>query len=123
MLLVFFPWAFSSVCGGELAALRDDAASFVNESTQLLAVSIDSKFAQRAFAEREGYAFPLLADSWPHGEVARRYGVFDDGVGAALRGAFVLDQRGVVRWSIVNGIGEARDSAAYRDALAALSVG
>ena len=120
-MLVFFPWAFSSVCGGELAALRDGATSFVNDTTALLAVSIDSRFAQRAFAEREGYEFPLLADSWPHGEVARRYGVFDETAGAALRGTFVIDRDGVVRWSVLHGIGDARDPEEYLRALAALA--
>ena len=120
VVLVFFPWAFSSVCTGELIALRDDAGSFVNDTTQLLAVSIDSKFVQRRFAEHEGIEFPLLADSWPHGEVARLYGVFDSDAGAAVRGTFVIDRDGVLRWSVVHGIGEARDPAEYLRALAEL---
>ncbi len=120
VVLVFFPWAFSSICTGELDALRDDLGAFVNDTTQLLAVSIDSTFTQRVFAEHRGYVFPLLADFWPHGEVARRYGVFDDQAGAALRGTFVIDRSGVVRWSVVHGIGEGRDPAAYARALAAL---
>lgn len=120
VVLVFYPWSFSSVCGGELAALRDEADWFVNDTTQLLAVSVDSKFAQRAFAERDGYEFPLLADFWPHGEVARAYGVFDETAGAALRGTFVIDRDGVLRWSVLHGIPDARDPADYRRALAEL---
>ena len=120
VVLVFYPWSFSSVCGGELAALRDDAGSFVNDTTQLLAVSADSKFVQRAFAERDGYEFPLLADFWPHGGVARAYGVFDETLGAALRGTFVIDRDGVLRWSVLNCIPDARDPADYRRALAEL---
>ncbi|MGH8891217.1 MAG: peroxiredoxin [Acidothermaceae bacterium] len=120
VLLVFFPWAFSGVCTGELTALRDDTGAFVNETTQLLAVSIDSKFVQRRFAEHERLDFPLLADSWPHGEVARAYEVFDATAGAALRGTFVIDRDGVLRWSVVHGIGEARDPADYVRALAEL---
>lgn len=118
VLLVFFPWAFSSVCTGELTALRDDLDSFVNDTTQLLALSIDSKFVQRRFAEHEGLDFPLLADFWPHGEVARAYGVFDENAGAAVRGTFVVDRDGMLRWSVVHGIGEARDAAEYKRALA-----
>jgi len=118
VLLVFFPWAFSSVCTGELTALRDDLDSFVNDTTQLLALSIDSKFVQRRFAEHEGLDFPLLADFWPHGEVARAYGVFDENAGAAVRGTFVVDRDGMLRWSVVHGIGEARDPAEYKRALA-----
>lgn len=120
VVVVFFPWAFSSICSGELDALRDQSTAFLNDTTQLLAVSIDSKFTQRVFADQRGYDFPLLADFWPHGEVARRYGVFDEQVGAALRGTFVIDRSGVLRWSVLHGIGEARDPAEYLQALAAL---
>ncbi len=81
VLVVFYPWSFSRICTGELCVLRDDLASFQNDDAQLLAISIDSKYVQRQFAEREGFEFPLLADFWPHGEVARRYGVFDSSEG------------------------------------------
>jgi peroxiredoxin len=120
VLLVFYPWSFSRVCTGELCVLRDDLASFQNDDAQLLAISIDSKYVQRQFAEREGFAFPLLADFWPHGEVARRYGVFDEVKGAALRGAFVIDRSGILRWSVVRDIPDARDPQEYRRVLAEL---
>jgi peroxiredoxin len=120
VVLVFFPWAFSRVCTGELRVLRDEVSSFESAGAVLLAVSVDSKFVQRAFAEAEGVEFPVLADFWPHGGVARAYGVFDDVAGAALRGTFVIDRDGVVRWSVLHGIGEARDPADYRQALADL---
>ncbi len=117
VVLVFYPWSFSGICTGELCALRDDIGSFQNEHAQVLAVSVDSKFVQRVFADHEGLEFPVLADFWPHGEVARRYGVFDEGAGAALRGTFVIDKEGILRWSVVNGIGQPRDPAQYRVAL------
>lgn len=122
VVLVFYPWSFSSVCTGELSVLQDDVSSFVNDDSVLFAVSVDSMFTQRAFAEQRGLSFPLLADFWPHGEVARRYGVFEDAAGAALRGTFVIDREGVVRWSVLRGIGESRDPAAYKGALAQLGV-
>ncbi len=122
VVLVFYPWSFSSVCTGELKALQDDVGAFVNAETVLLAVSVDSKFTQRAFAEARGLSFPLLADFWPHGSVARRYGVFDEVAGAAVRGTFVIDRVGVVRWSVRRGIGEARDLAEYKAALDELRV-
>jgi peroxiredoxin len=122
VVLVFYPWSFSRVCTGELSALQDDVSAFVNDDVALLAVSVDSKFTQRAFAEARGLTFPVLADFWPHGEVARRYGVFEENAGAALRGTFLIDREGVVRWSVVRGIGEVRDPAAYKEALAALGV-
>ncbi len=121
VVLVFYPWSFSSVCAGELSVLQDDVGAFVNDETALLAVSVDSKFTQRAFADQRALTFPVLADFWPHGEVARRYGVFDEGAGASLRGTFVIDREGVVRWNVLRGIGEARDAAEYKAALAALA--
>lgn len=121
VVLVFYPWSFSSVCTSELTALRDDIGTFVNDTTQLLAVSVDSKFVQRRFADYEGIDFPVLADFWPHGEVARSYGVFDSQAGAALRGSFVIDRAGVVRWNVLHGIADARDPDDYRRALASLT--
>lgn len=120
VVLVFFPFAFSGICTGELCEIRDRLESFDNDSTVTLAVSCDSKFVQRVFADREGYTFSLLTDFWPHGAVARDYGVFVEEAGAAKRGTFVIDKEGVVRWSVLHAIGEARDTAAYEQALAAL---
>jgi peroxiredoxin len=120
VLLVFYPWSFSRTCTGELCVLRDDLSSFQNDDAQLLAISIDSKHVQRQFAEFEGFEFPLLADFWPHGEVARRFGVFDEAKGVALRGTFVIDRDGIVRWSVLRGIPDARDPQEYRRVLAEL---
>lgn len=120
VVLVFYPFAFSGICTGELCEIRDRLESFDNDSTVTLAVSVDSKFVQRVFADREGYTFSMLADYWPHGAVARDYGIFVDEVGAAKRATFIIDKEGVVRWTVVHAIGEPRDAASYEQALAAL---
>ncbi len=70
VVLVFFPFAFSGICTGELCEIRDNLALFEDADAVVLGISVDSKFAQRAYAEKEGYAFDLLADFWPHGAVA-----------------------------------------------------
>ena len=119
-LLVFYPAAFSGICTQELCALRDDLSVFADAGAQVVAISCDPMYTLRAWGEQEGYDFPLLSDFWPHGEVARRYGVFDETKGKAVRGSFLVDTAGVLRWSVVNGPGEARDLAAYREAVAAL---
>ena len=121
VVLVFFPFAFSGICTGELCELRDNLAVFEDADAVVLGISVDSKFAQRAYAEKEGYSFDLLADFWPHGEVAERYGVFDPESGMALRGTFIIDADGTVRYVVVNPRGQARDFAGYRAALAELS--
>lgn len=120
VVLVFYPFAFTGLCSGELCALRDDIGAFQNDSVELLAVSCDPATALGVFAEREQYPFPLLSDFWPHGAVTQAYGVFDEAAGRPVRGTFVIDIEGIVRWSVVNGAGEPRDLDAYRAALAEL---
>ncbi|GHH61527.1 peroxiredoxin [Lentzea cavernae] len=118
VLLVFYPFAFSGTCRGELCQLRDELA--VYEGVQVLGVSVDTPFALKAWANQEGFQFPLLSDFWPHGAVAQAYGVFNSSVGMALRGTFLVDVAGVVRFAQVNGPGEARDQEAWKKAVASL---
>ncbi len=120
VVLVFYPWAFTSVCTGELGAVRDSLPRLQNDEVQVLAVSCDAPASLRAFADANGFDFPLLSDFWPHGEVATAYGVFEPAVGAARRGTFIIDRAGVVRWTVDNAIPDARDLAAYEKALAGL---
>lgn len=119
--LVFVPFAFSGTCTAELCELRDNIAAFDDAGVRLLAVSCDPVFTLRAWAEREGFTFDLLSDFWPHGAAAQAYGVFDATTGHALRGSFLLDAAGVVRWGVVHPRGRARPLGAYREALAALT--
>ncbi len=116
--LLFYPYAFSRVCTGELAGVRDLLPAFQSDAVQLLAVSCDPTFTLRAFAEHDGLEFPLLSDFWPHGEVAAAYGVFDAERGHARRSTVVVDRSGLVRWTVDNAIGEARDEAALAAILA-----
>jgi mycoredoxin-dependent peroxiredoxin len=118
--IVFYPFAFSRICTGELCEIRDNLSVFESDNVQVLAVACDSVFTLRAWSEIEKYSFPLLSDFWPHGAVAQQYGVFNETTGSALRGTFLVDTEGVLRWSVVNGIGQARPLAAYREALATL---
>jgi len=118
VVMVFYPFAFTGVCTGEMCAIRDDLATLQNDGTQVLAISCDPVASLRVFAEREGFEHPLLSDFWPHGAVATSYGVFNEAIGAAERGTFIVDKQGVVRWSVRTALGEARDLAAYQKALA-----
>jgi mycoredoxin-dependent peroxiredoxin len=120
VVLVFYPYAFTGVCTGELAELQKRLPAFSELSASVLAVSCDSMFSLRVFADREGLTFPLLSDFWPHGAAASAYGVFDAERGCALRGTFVLDQAGVVRWQVVNQLPDARDPEEYLAVLAGL---
>lgn len=117
MVLLFYPFAFTGVCTGELCELRDNLPQFTDRDTQLLAVSNDSMHTLRVFGEQEGLEYPLLSDFWPHGNVSRAYGVFDEDKGCAVRGTFILDKTGTVRWTVVNGLPDARDLTDYVKAL------
>jgi mycoredoxin-dependent peroxiredoxin len=121
IVLVFYPFAFSGVCSAELGALRDSFPEIARPDVELMAVSADTMFALRTWADDQGFSFALLSDFWPHGAVARSYGVFDENMGAATRGTFILDKAGVVRWKVVNPIPQARDVADYQKALAELT--
>jgi peroxiredoxin (alkyl hydroperoxide reductase subunit C) len=117
VLLVFYPLAFTGVCGGELCQVRDNLGAYQRADTQVLTVSVDSIYAHRVWAEREGFDFPLLADFWPHGAVARTYGVFNEATGFANRGTFIIDRAGIVRFAEMNGPGDPRDQGRWREIL------
>ena len=120
LVVLFIPFAFTGTCTGELCAIRDDLAAFQNDNVQVLAISCDSPFTQKIFAEQEGYKFPVLADFWPHGAAAQAYGIFNADLGCALRGTFIIDKEGIIRWTVVNGLGDARNNGDYKSAIAAL---
>ena len=121
VVIVFYPLAFSGVCSGELSALRDDFPEIARGDVELLTVSVDSTFVLRTWADRDNFGFSLLSDFWPHGGVAKLYGVFDEDKGVATRGTFIIDKAGVIRWKVVNPIPQARDIAEYKKVLADLS--
>jgi peroxiredoxin len=120
VVLVFYPFAFSSICTSELCSLRDRRGEF-DDDTVLLGISVDTKHALRVFAEQEGLGFDLLSDFWPHGAVAQEYGVFLPERGMATRASFVVDREGIVRWAVVNHPGQPRDPEDYRAALAQIA--
>lgn len=117
VLLVFYPFAFSGICTGELCSVRDDLSSFQNDQVQILAISCDTTWSLKVFAQQEGYEFPLLSDFWPHGAVSESYGIFSSDLGFAFRGTFLIDRDGVVQFLERNGPGDAREQQGWRDAL------
>ena len=120
VLIVFYPFAFSGVCTGELLGLRDRLGDFETDDTTMVALSCDPMYTQRAVADRDGIFFPLLSDFWPHGETAKAYGVFDEISGGPKRSSYALDSDGIVRWAVHNARGEGRDLDAHAKALADL---
>jgi peroxiredoxin len=119
--LVFYPFTFTGVCEGELCRLRDDYSEFEQAGVQVLALSCDSRHAQRVWAEQQGYNFPVLSDFWPHGAVAKAYGVFNEDLGCAIRATFLIDKDGKIADEFrTDSLGEARTAERYTEALATL---
>jgi peroxiredoxin len=119
-VVLFYPFAFSRVCTSELCEIRDELTGFVSDEVATVAISVDHFFSLRAYSERDRLTFDLLSDYWPHGEVARAYGVFNEEVGCADRGTFILDRDGLLRWQVRHAVPDARDLSDYQSALAAI---
>ena len=100
VVILFYPYAFSGVCTGEMSGIRDRLAEFMTFDTEVLAISCDAVYALRAFADAEGLNFPLLSDFWPHGEVARAYNVLDEASGCPQRSSYVVDLDGRLTWAV-----------------------
>lgn len=120
VVVMFYPFAFTGICTGELCEIRDRRADFDAGDATVLSISCDSPATLKAFAVAEGLNHTLLSDFWPHGEVSSAYGAFWEQTGFATRATYVLDRDGVIRWSVVNGPGEARSADDYTQALAAI---
>lgn len=118
VVVQFFPFAFTGVCTGELCDLRDRSLEFAADDAVVLGVSCDSRATLAAFGKAEGLTMPLLSDFWPHGAAATAYGVFLEQLGAANRGTFIIDADGILRWSVVTGLGDPRSTDDYLKALA-----
>lgn len=119
--IFFYPAAFSGVCTGEMAGIRDRLAEFLTFDTEVLAISCDPMFSLRAFSDQDGLNFPLLSDFWPHGEVCRSYDVFDERKGSPRRSSYVIDKDGLVRWAVHNASPEGRDLDEHLKQLTALA--
>jgi len=121
VVLVFFPFAFSSVCTGELHVLRDHLDRFETADAAVLGVSCDAMYSLRVFADRDHLGFSLLSDFWPHGAVAASYGVLDGDRGSPRRSTFVIDREGTVRGSVHHELAEPRQVADYLATLAEIA--
>jgi peroxiredoxin len=120
-LLVFYPFAFSGLCTGELCKLRDELSDYTDAGVTVLAISTDPVFSLKAWREQQGFGFPLLSDFWPHGAVAQAYGAFNDKAGMAVRATFLVDDEGRIAFAEVNGPGDVREQLGWKYAVATLA--
>ena len=121
VVLVFYPFTFTGVCEGELCAIRDDFSPFESAGAQVLAISCDPAPSQKTWAEQQGWTFPVLSDFWPHGEVAKAYGAFNEQLGCANRVTVVIDGGGkIVDRFDTPDLRTARTKERYEEAMAKL---
>ncbi|MGH2785770.1 MAG: peroxiredoxin [Actinomycetota bacterium] len=119
VLLIFYPLAFSPICLTEFCELRDVNADLMDGDTEVIGISVDSRWTLKAWKREEGFSNLFVADFWPHGEVARAYGVMNEERGTAFRGTFLIDKHGILRWKEMQT--EARDQDGWRKAILELS--
>ncbi|MDX9924134.1 MAG: redoxin domain-containing protein [Ignavibacteriaceae bacterium] len=107
VVLLFFPLVGTSVCEKELCSTRDSMLNYEDLDAQVLAVSVDSPFAQKLWVDKLKFNFPLLSDF--NKEVSKTYGTYYDVfapgkfdyLGVAKRSAFVIDKDGVIQYAEV----------------------
>jgi peroxiredoxin len=105
LVVAFYPADWSPVCTDQMALYNEVLPEFRHLGADIVGISIDHMWCHAAFAKSRNLRFPLLADFHPKGDVARQYGVYDDGIGMSERALFVVDGAGFVRWSYVSPIG------------------
>jgi len=101
VVLSFYPADWSPVCTNELTLFQETLEDIHNYNAEILAISVDSHWSHRAWAENRHLTFPLLSDFWPHGAVAQQYGVFLEKDGFSNRALFFVDTAGIIRSSWV----------------------
>ncbi len=121
VLLAFFPLAFTPVCSCQIPQYREDLQKFNDLNTQVLAVSVDSVPAHKAWTQQlGGIPYPVLADFYPHGEVSRKYGILRE-EGFSERALFIIDKEGKVRFAQVHELKMQPDNSVVLDALKKLA--
>jgi peroxiredoxin len=121
VVLAFHPLAFTPVCATQMTGYEADRQRVEQLDAVVLGLSIDPQPAKTAWANSLGsISFDLLSDSYPHGEVARKYGVFRQKEGFSERAVFVIGKDGRVKWSKVYDIPEQPDNADVFEALSNL---
>jgi peroxiredoxin (alkyl hydroperoxide reductase subunit C) len=121
VVLVFYPASFTSICAVQMPGYNQTEQRWEDQAAQVLGISVDSVAVHKAFAEYiGGVDFPLLADFFPHGAVAKAYGVLRPN-GTAERSTFVVDKTGIVRYAEVHPMGSVPDRAPAIEVLRALN--
>jgi peroxiredoxin len=111
VVVAFHPLAFTPVCASQMCGYEADLRRFEALDAAVLGVSVDPQPSKSAWAKTLGpISFDLLSDFYPHGQVARKYGVFRDRDGISERAIFVVDKNGRIAWAKTYDIPEQPDN-------------
>jgi mycoredoxin-dependent peroxiredoxin len=99
VVIVFYPLDWSPVCTNEHSCFVNDLKRFEQLDAQVLGISVDSAWSHKAFAEKLGVTYPLLADFHPRGAVAEKFGVYMADKGITGRAIAIVDRGGKIAWS------------------------
>jgi len=121
VILAFYPADWSPVCSDQMALYNEMLKIFHKHNAEVIGISVDSKWCHLAFGQDRKLHFPLLADFEPKGEVAKLYEVYDDEVGECKRALYVIDEKGIIRWSYLSPVGMNPGADGILDALEEMS--
>jgi peroxiredoxin len=98
VVIVFYPLDWSPTCTNEHVCFVNEMKSFENLNAQVLGVSVDSVWSHKAYAEKMGIHYPLLADFQPRGAVGDKFGVYLADKGITGRAIAIVDRHGKLAW-------------------------
>ena len=99
VILAFYPADWSPVCTDQLSLYAMVMPEFKKFNAELLAISVDNIWSHLAFAKDRKLNFPVLADFEPKGSISKKYGAYKERIGESARALFVIDDKGIIRWS------------------------
>lgn len=126
VLLLFFPFAFTSVCTKELCSVRDDISRYSNDNAQVLGISVDSVFTLAKFKEDQKLNFDLISDfnktaSAAYGSIYESFTNMDF-KGVSKRSAFIIDKKGIIQYAeVLESAGDVPNFEAINEILGTLS--
>ncbi len=120
-LVVFIPFPFTGICDNEGCQLRDGLGELGGLDAKVVVITTHAVPTNAKWASENGFEFPVLADYWPHGDVVKSYGAFNDATGTANRVTYVLNASGIIRDVIAtDSLGTPREYELYGQSLAAI---
>ena len=120
-LIVFIPFPFTGHCDNEGCAIRDGLSGLESIDAKVVVITDHAVPVNAKWASDNEFAFPVLSDFWPHGDVTKAYGAFNEVLGAANRVTYVIDRDGIIKEVVsTESLAIPREYELYNKALAAL---